>query len=50
MKILKICLKVKHCEVNKESIDLHIANGTYNSGKLPKRGHNIHNKYLLLRE
>jgi hypothetical protein len=47
MKILKMYLKVKYCEVNKES-NLHIANGTYNPRKQPKRGQNIH-KYLLLR-
>jgi hypothetical protein len=37
----EICLKVKYCEVNKER-NLHIANGTYNPCKLPKRGQNIH--------
>jgi hypothetical protein len=39
--------KVKYYKVNDES-NLHIANGTYNPRKLPKRGQNI-NKYLLLR-
>jgi hypothetical protein len=34
-------LKVKYCEVNKES-NLHIANSTYNPSKLSKRGQNIH--------
>jgi hypothetical protein len=35
MEILKIDLKVKYCEVNKES-NSHVANGTYNPGKLPE--------------
>jgi hypothetical protein len=37
---LNMYLKVKYCEVNKES-NLHIANGMYNPRKLPKRGQNI---------
>jgi hypothetical protein len=36
MKIMKMYLNVKYCEVNKES-NFHIANSTYNSLKLPKR-------------
>jgi hypothetical protein len=35
LKILKMYLKVKYCEVNKES-NLHIKNGTSNPCKLPK--------------
>jgi hypothetical protein len=35
MKILKMYLKIKYCEVNKER-NKHIANGTYNPRKLPK--------------
>jgi hypothetical protein len=35
MKILKMYLKIKYCEVNKES-NLLTANGTYNPRKLPK--------------
>jgi hypothetical protein len=46
MKILKMFLKVKYCEVNKES-DLNIANGTYNPRKLPKRGQNVQRKSLM---
>jgi hypothetical protein len=35
-KILKMCLKVKYCEMNKET-NLHIASSTCNPRKLPKR-------------
>jgi hypothetical protein len=35
MKILKIYLKVRYCEVNKEN-NLHIANSNCNPCKLPK--------------
>jgi hypothetical protein len=48
MKTLKMYLNVKYGEVNKES-NLHIAKGTYNPRKFPKRGQNKH-KYLLLRK
>jgi hypothetical protein len=35
MKISKMFLKIKYCEANIEN-NLHIANGTVNSRKLPK--------------
>jgi hypothetical protein len=40
MKILKMYLKVKYCEVNKEN-NLHIAIGDYNPVILLKMGKNI---------
>jgi hypothetical protein len=40
MKILKMYLNVKYCEVNKEN-NFHIANSTYNPCKLPNRGQNM---------
>jgi hypothetical protein len=39
MKNLKMYLKVKYCEVNKES-NLHIASVNYNLPKSPQRQHN----------
>jgi hypothetical protein len=47
MKVLKMNLKIKYCEVNKES-NLHIAIGNYNPRKLPKRSKYV-KKYPLLR-
>jgi hypothetical protein len=46
MKISKMYLKVKYCEVNKEN-NLHISNSSYNPYKLTKRGQNEQNKPLL---
>jgi hypothetical protein len=44
MKILKMYLNVKYCEVS----NLHIANGTYNLCKLPKRGQNMQAKVAVI--
>jgi hypothetical protein len=46
MKILEMYLKVKYCEVNKNS-NLHLAIGTYNPIKLPKSGHHMQKQPLL---
>jgi hypothetical protein len=40
MKILKMYLKVKYCELNKE-INLHISNGTCNPHKTPKKQNEV---------
>jgi hypothetical protein len=46
MKILKTFIKVKYCEMNKES-NLLVVSDTFNPSKLPKRGQNMKKKSLM---